>query len=205
MVHVAASVNRLYHTGLLTALNSPRRGIAPPNAKTDAPSSDSGTGNFQTLFGGAASESSPSSATTGNQGTGATTSWSTPISSAQAMGTQSESSIPTPESVFGGSPWLANPVGKNPDGSEFSYNSWYFATPQAAAQVAQMLGGTVVSSNEFTAPGSPFVQQQPNLMVQMPDGSQVNAGLVASFYSHGYSQSYIDTLISNEINGITTY
>jgi hypothetical protein len=74
-----------------------------------------------------------------------------------------------------------------------------------AAQVAQMLGGTVVSTNEFTAPGSPFVQQQPNLMVQMPDGSQINAGLVASFYSHGYSQSYIDTLISNQINGITTY
>jgi hypothetical protein len=96
---------------------------------------------------------------------------------------------------------MANPVGTNPDGSQFSYNPWYFATPQAATQVAQMLGGTVVSSNEFTAPGSPFVQQQPNLMVQMPDGRTINAGLVASFYAHGYPQSYIDTLISNEING----
>lgn len=204
MVHVAASVNRLYETGLLTAVNSPRRGIAPPNTKTGASSSDSETGDFQALFGNTASESSPSSATNGNQGTTATTSSST-STSAQAAVSTSESSVPTPESVFGGSPWLADPVGKNPDGSEFSYNSWYFATPQAAAQVAQMLGGTVVSSNEFTAPGSPFVQQQPNLMVQMPDGSQINAGLVASFYAHGYSQSYIDTLISNEINGTTTY
>lgn len=204
MVHVAASANRLYETGLLTAINSPRRGIAPPNTKTDVSSSNSETGDFQALFGNTASKSSPSSATNGNQGTTATTSSST-STSAQAAASTSESSIPTPESVFGGSPWLADPVGKNPDGSEFSYNSWYFATPQAAAQVAQMLGGTVVSSNEFTAPGSPFVQQQPNLMVQMPDGGQINAGLVASFYSHGYSQSYIDTLISNEINGTTTY
>jgi hypothetical protein len=103
--------------------------------------------------------------------------------------------------VFGASPWLANPTGKNPDGSTFSYNPWYFATPQAATQVAQMLGGTVVASNEFTAPGSPFVQQQPNLMVKMPDGRMINAGLIASFYSHGYPQSYINTLIASEIAG----
>jgi hypothetical protein len=205
MAHVAASVNRLYETGLLTAVNSPRRGIAPPDTKTDAPSSDSETGDFQTLFGDTASESAPSSATNSNPGIGASTSSSTSTSSAPAAASASDSSVPTPESVFGGSPWLANPVGKNPDGSEFSYNPWYFATPQAATQVAQMLGGTVVSSNQFTAPGSPFVQQQPNLMVQMPDGSQINAGLVASFYAHGYSQSYIDTLISDEINGTSTY
>jgi hypothetical protein len=99
---------------------------------------------------------------------------------------------------------MANPVGKNPDGTLFSYNPWYFATPQAAAQVAQMLGGTVVASNEFTAPGSPFVQQQPNLMVQMPDGRTINAGLVASFYAHGYPQSYINTLIAAQINGTNT-
>jgi hypothetical protein len=106
--------------------------------------------------------------------------------------------------MFGASPWMANPVGKNPDGSLFSYNPWYFATPQAAAQVAQMLGGTVVASNEFTAAGSPFVQQQPNLMVEMPDGRRINAGLVASFYAHGYPQSYINSLIAAQINGTNT-
>jgi hypothetical protein len=96
---------------------------------------------------------------------------------------------------------MANPVGKNPDGTLFGYNPWYFATPQAAEQVAQMLGGTVVASNEFTAAGSPFVQQQPNLMVEMADGRRINAGLVASFYAHGYPQSYINTLIAAQING----
>jgi len=111
---------------------------------------------------------------------------------------------PTPESTFGASPWMANPRGQNPDGTLFGYNPWYFATPQAAAQVAQMLGGTVVASNEFTATGSPFVQQQPNLMVQMPDGRRINAGLVASFYAHGYPQSYINTLIAAQINGTNT-
>jgi hypothetical protein len=198
MAHVTASVNRLYETGLLTAGSSPKRGIAPPNAKTDAPSSDSGTGDFQTLFGNTASKSSPAAATS-------TTTATTPSLSTQAAAPATEAeSVPTPESVFGGSPWLANPVGTNPDGSQFSYNPWYFATPQAATQVAQMLGGTVVSQNEFTSPGSPFVQQQPNLMVQMPDGRLINAGLVASFYAHGYPQSYINTLISNEINGSGT-
>jgi hypothetical protein len=196
MAHVTASVSRLNENWLLTAASSPKRGIAPPNAKTDAPSSNSATGDFQILFGNTASTSS-SAVTTST--TAATTSSS---SSTQAATAASEAdSAPTPESVFGGSPWLANPVGTNPDGSQFSYNPWYFATPQAAAQVAQMLGGTVVSQNEFTSPGSPFVQQQPNLMVQMPDGRLINAGLVASFYAHGYPQSYINTLISNEING----
>jgi hypothetical protein len=101
-------------------------------------------------------------------------------------------------------PWVANPSGKNPDGTQFGYNPWYFATPQAAAQVARLLGGKVVASNEFTAPGSPFVQQQPNLMVEMPDGRRINAGLVASFYAHGYPQSYIDSLIAAQINGSNT-
>lgn len=99
---------------------------------------------------------------------------------------------------------MANPVGKNPDGTLFGYNPWYFATRQAAAQVAQMLGGTVVASNEFTAIGSPFVQQQPNLMVQMPDGRMINAGLVASIYAHGYPQSYINQVIAAVIHGTNT-
>lgn len=107
---------------------------------------------------------------------------------------------PTPESVFGADSWMANPVGKNEDGTLFSYNRWYFATPEAAAQVARMLGGKVVKSNESTAAGSPFIQQQPNLMVEMPDGRMINAGLVASFYAHGYPQAHIDSLIAAQIN-----
>ncbi len=108
---------------------------------------------------------------------------------------------PTPESTFGASPFVANPMGRNPNGTLFGYNPIYFATADAAAQVASVLGGKVVETNEFTSIGSPFVQQQPNQMVQMPDGRMINAGLVAAFYTHGYSQSYINGLIAQQING----
>jgi len=63
-----------------------------------------------------------------------------------------------------------------------------------------MLGGRVVAVNN-TCPNGPFSQAQPNLMVQMPDGRMINAGLIASFYTHGYPQSYIDTLVANVVNG----
>jgi len=104
---------------------------------------------------------------------------------------------PTPQSVFGANPWEINPVGQLPGGSEFGYNPIYFATASTAAQVAQMLGGTVAESDAL----APNAQLQPNYMVQMPDGRTINAGLVASFYSHGYPQSYVDGLVAAEIDG----
>jgi hypothetical protein len=106
-------------------------------------------------------------------------------------------SAPTAESVFGANPWLANPTGQGPWGA-YSFNPLYFATPQTAAKVAEMLGGTVVPSNELVAGGT-FSQQQPNQMVKLADGRLINAGLVASFYTHGYPQSYIDQLIANAV------
>jgi hypothetical protein len=60
-----------------------------------------------------------------------------------------------------------------------------------------MLGGTVVASDDITsAPGSPFMQSQPNLMVQLPNGALVNAGLVAQIYTHGYPQSTINQMVA---------
>ena len=107
---------------------------------------------------------------------------------------------PTAESVFGDNPWLTSPTGLNPDGTTYSFNPQYFATPQTAAMVAQMVGGTVVEVNEMTnAPGSPYQQQQPNQMVQLKDGHLINPGLVAGFYTHGYSQSLVDQMIANEV------
>ncbi|HLI83837.1 MAG TPA: hypothetical protein VKV17_07950 [Bryobacteraceae bacterium] len=194
MAHVTTSLNWLERDRPLTAAASPARGTTPLGARTSAASSETGPGEFQKLFGSATGQPSSQAASPAS-GT------NTPAGSSQAAPVSEGNSAPTPESVFGSSPWLANPIGTNPDGSQYSYNPWYFATPQAAAQVAQMLGGTVVSQNAITNPGSPFAQQQPNLMVQMPNGKLINAGLVASFYAHGYPQSYIDTLISNEING----
>jgi hypothetical protein len=55
----------------------------------------------------------------------------------------------------------------------------------------------VVASDDITsAPGSPLQQSQPNEMVQLSNGTQVNAGLVADLYNHGYPQSYIDRELS---------
>jgi len=107
---------------------------------------------------------------------------------------------PTAQSVFGASPWQTNPLGRNPNGTQFSYNPIYFASAATAAQVAQMLGGSVVQDNAL----APSAQEQPNYMVQMPDGRMINPGLVAAFYTHGYPQSYIDGLIASQISGTAT-
>lgn len=109
---------------------------------------------------------------------------------------------PTAESVFGPNPWLANPTWADPDGSTYSYNPQYFATPETAAKVAQMVGGTVVETNAcITGPSGPFQQQQPNQMVRLSNGTLINPGLVAGFYTHGYSQSQVDQMIANEAGG----
>ncbi|MGA2268950.1 MAG: hypothetical protein ABSH44_10825 [Bryobacteraceae bacterium] len=122
---------------------------------------------------------------------------------AAAAGTPAQNPAPTAESVFGSNPWIVNPTGTAPDGSSYSFNPLYFATAATAAQVAQMVGGKVVASNQLVSAASPFVQQQPNQMVQLANGTLINAGLVASFYTHGYPQSYIDQLIANEIGSTT--
>ncbi len=108
---------------------------------------------------------------------------------------------PTAESAFGPNPWMSNPTGIGPNGQPFSYNKFYFATEQTAAKVAKMAGGKVVKTNMFTPSGGAFSQQQPNYMVEMPDGRLINPGLVASFYTHGYSQSYVEQMVAAEFRG----
>jgi hypothetical protein len=111
-----------------------------------------------------------------------------------------QDAAPTAESVFGSNPWIANPTGTAPDGSSYGYNPLYFATAATAAEVAQMVGGKVVASDELASAGG-FLQQQPNQMVELANGTLINAGQVAAFYTHGYPQSYIDMLIQNETQG----
>ena len=106
---------------------------------------------------------------------------------------------PTAESVFGPNPWVTNPTCMGPNGQTVGYNPFYFATPETAAKVAQMVGGKVVQTYEFTPTGGAFAQQQPNQMVQLPDGRLVNPGLIASFYTHGYPQSYVDMMVASEV------
>lgn len=107
---------------------------------------------------------------------------------------------PTAESIFGTNVWHANPTGIAPNGQQYSYNPFYFATKETALKVAEMAGGEVVESNVFTPTHGMFSQNQPNYMVKMPDGRLINPGLVASFYTHGYPQSYIDRLLAVEFN-----
>ncbi|MGA2150179.1 MAG: hypothetical protein ABSH49_35075 [Bryobacteraceae bacterium] len=90
--------------------------------------------------------------------------------------------------------------GTGPNGITYGYNSYYFATPATAQIVANMLGGAVVTSNDITSAGGPFAQSQPNLMVQLPNGAQVNAGLVAQIFTHGYPQSTINQMIAQIAN-----
>jgi hypothetical protein len=104
-------------------------------------------------------------------------------------------------SPFGANPWLTDPTGSGP-GPVTNYNPIYFATAQTAQTVAQMTGGTVVSENEITsASGSPFQQNQPNLMVQLPNGGLINPGLVADLYTHGWNQAFENQQVANEVAG----
>jgi hypothetical protein len=115
--------------------------------------------------------------------------------------TSAAATPPTAQSVFGPNVWMADPIGLNPDGSKFGYNPIYFATETTAQSVAQMVGGQVITENVFTQPAGqdPFVQQQPNYMVRMPNGAVINPGLVASFYTFGFPQSQINTMIAQEV------
>jgi hypothetical protein len=107
---------------------------------------------------------------------------------------------PTAQSVFGANPWVTDPTGTDPDGNSYGYNPLYFATASTAAQVAQMVGGTVVASDQLADAGG-YVQSQPNEMVKLANGALINPGLVASFYTHGYSQSAVTQMIANEVAG----
>ena len=130
---------------------------------------------------------------------GTMTPWSpTPVATLPAPATTSPMA-PTAESLFGDNPWSGDAGGTGPNGS-YGYNHYYFATPQTAAKVAQMLGGKVVAMNAIT-PYGPFKQNQPNQMVQMPDGKLINAGLVAGFYDHGFTQQMVDKMIAAEVSG----
>ena len=175
MAHVTTSLSRMLLPQMAPAVAAKTK--SAPSAASAA------TPGFRALFTSSATAATPAAAPA----------TAPAVASAPAL----SAAAPTPESVFGANTWETNPLGKNPNGTQFSYNPIYFATANTAAQVAQMLGGTVVASNAL----APSAQEQPNLMVQMPDGRTINAGLVASFYSHGYPQSYVDGLIAGEING----
>ena len=160
---------------------------ATSTAASSSTTAASGLSDFELLFGGANYNPTDPMATA-------------QTAAASAAAATAAAAPPTAQSAFGPNVWMTDPIGLNPDGTTFEYNPIYFATESTAQTVAQMVGGTVITQNIFTQPAScPFVQQQPNYMVQMPSGAVINPGLVASFYTMGCSQSQIDTMIANEV------
>ena len=122
---------------------------------------------------------------------------------------------PTVESVFGPAPYYTSPApgGSGPNGVKYSYQPYYFATALTAQKVAKQVGGKVVAMNAIT-PFGPFIQNMPNMMVQLPYdalGNTVdpqdqnaqpvllNAGVIANLFSHGYPQAMIDQQIAGEL------
>ena len=108
---------------------------------------------------------------------------------------------PTVEAVFGPYPYVTDPKpgGSGPNKVTFDYNPIYFATPLTAEIVRKAIGGTAVVAMNAITPFGPYIQNQPNLMVLMPDGSMHVAGLIANCFSHGYPWAYVDQTIAQEI------
>ena len=108
---------------------------------------------------------------------------------------------PTLASAFGSQPFMDNPGGTGPEGIILNFNPVYFATQATAEKVASLVGGTVVAEDATITNVGVFQQAESNEMIQFANGSSVNAGLIANFFDHGYSQSYINSLLANVTNG----
>jgi hypothetical protein len=181
---VTAAAKRPTAAATATTASAAAASAAGTAAASSSTTAASGLSDFELLFGG--SSYNPAD----------------PMVAAAAPSASSASAAaapPTAQSAFGADVWMTDPIGLSPDGSAFGYNPIYFATESTAQTVAQMVGGTVVAKNMFTQPGNAFVQQQTNYMVQMPNGALINPGLVASFYTFGFPQSQINTMIAQEV------
>ena len=183
MAHVIAAmrtpthVARLAPTVARTADSAAAASTSDAAATTSTEDSSSGAADFRALF----------------------TSTSNAAAAATTPATATSNLAPTAQSLFGDNPWMTNTGGVAPNGMTYSYNPYYFATADTAAKVAQMVGGTVVKANAIT-PYGPFQQTQANYLVQLPNGRQINAGLFASFYDHGYTQDFVNRLVASELN-----
>jgi len=106
------------------------------------------------------------------------------------------------QQVFGSSPWASNPTVTGPAGT-YGLNPQYFATQQTAEMVSEMTGGAVVAVNNMAnTPGNVNSQNISNEMIKLSDGGMINAGLVAGFFTHGYSLSMVESMIQNEVKNV---
>ena len=141
------------------------------------------------------------------------------------------SQAPTAQQLFGDQPWVTDPApgGNGPYGS-YTYNPQCFATRATAAKVATItdlgLGlppgsSKVVPRNDIT-PFGPYMQNQPNLMIQVPctedspiwmhltdeKGQPItlhNAGLIAAEFAHWVSIEPINAELTQEFGQSFTF
>jgi hypothetical protein len=179
-----------------------RQKLAQTVAAAATAASGTGASNSNALFPAAAAAATAASSAPGSNALFPNATAASPVT-APTVTPPAPAQPPTAQSAFGASPWVTNPTGTGPTGT-YTYNPNYFATPQTAAQVAAMVGGTVVALNALGGPaGNPFVQDQPNEMVRLANGAMINPGLVASFYTHGYPQSMVDQMVANEVANVS--
>jgi hypothetical protein len=126
--------------------------------------------------------------------------------SAAVTGSQAPADQPSqvdqdwPYPDLGPNPFMSAPTGSGP-GSSFAFNPTYFPTESTADTIAQMLGGKVVAQNAMlTAPGSPFAQNQPNYMIELPNGNVFNPGFIAQAIAAKQPRATIDAMIYSEVN-----
>lgn len=195
------SLSRVVHTPHIPLRTTTPVASKPAPISTRPPTT---APSFSTVFASiaAAAASGATVASTTAAPTGSTaTSTSSLNTQAAVSTTPADATDDSNGSPFGANPWLTDPTGSGP-GPVTNYNPIYFATAQTAQTVAQMTGGTVVSENEIaSSPGSPFQQNQPNLMVQLPNGGLINPGLVADIYTHGWNQAFENQQVANEVAG----
>jgi hypothetical protein len=145
------------------------------------------------------STSSASSTMSSKDVSSSSTSSTTDDSILTGVDSNDPTDVPTTESVFGDTPWETDATGTGPTGT-FSWNPQYFATVATAEKVAAMVGGTVVGVNTMAeTPANPVTQNEDNEMVQLSDGGLINAGQVATFFTHGYQLSMVKQMVQDEV------
>lgn len=122
------------------------------------------------------------------------------------------SASPSAQQLFGNAPWVTDPApGGNGPAGPYLYNNTSFATRETAAVVLQIviLGCALKPEDAakcivledpdaMTGGPGPFKQNQPNLMIQMPDGSKHFAGLIALEFLNWHSIEPINSELSQE-------
>ena len=115
--------------------------------------------------------------------------------------------IPT-QNPFGPDPYLPNPTQNIFAGNgssqmvQQSLAPYYYPTQQTAQTAAQLFGGTVVVQTPDAV--SPFTLNQPTYMVRLPNGAEINPGIISHFYdTRSDTPAQLQQLVQDVLNGGT--